>query len=263
MASTFKSYPVPPNSVYVWRGFMNGTDYSKFINFLGSIFVPACALLQPKVGLRAYIPSLVPQEKKAAAMPDQTALMWWANDQAHDQANRCLAVRAYQNLHGDAYDMTKSKLPEIPVLMPTGIDQFIIEQPYYLFSNVADWMLGSTKHSVFGKPPTMDTKSFLLIAYDFAISLQQTKNKNIDGAIVCCGSEYLAIWVHFRPNGRLTPVFDSIKKSLVAQLDIVSKNLELKAGLWNDWPGIDFTKPVNQSINFQFTRSSNITPQQI
>src|SRR6266436_6725454 len=113
-------YSVAPNSVYVWRGFKAaGAAYADFAKFLGSVFVPACALLQPSVGLRAYLPTMVPQAGKPAAVPDQTALMFWATPQSHDLAAQAIAVRIYQNLHGDAYDMVRSKLPEVPIAFPT------------------------------------------------------------------------------------------------------------------------------------------------
>jgi hypothetical protein len=64
-----KAYPAPPDSVYVWRGFKSpNMTYTQFAQFLGSIFVPGCALLQPPVGLRAYLPTMVPQGNKPGGL---------------------------------------------------------------------------------------------------------------------------------------------------------------------------------------------------
>jgi len=106
--------PVPhlvaPNTVRVWRGWMlAGTDYAQFAQTLGSVFVPSCALLQPNAGLTAYVPSMMAQTDKPAAVPDQTALMWWATTAAHDEATKTVAVRAYQDLHGAVYDTKISR----------------------------------------------------------------------------------------------------------------------------------------------------------
>ena len=128
-----RSYPVPPDCVYVWRGFRApNTTQDLFANFLGSTFVPACALLQPAVGLRAYVSCLVPQTTNPAAVPDQTALMFWAEPGAHDLATRSLAVRIYQNLHGGTYDMTRSHTTEVPIALPTAGGALTADQPYHL-----------------------------------------------------------------------------------------------------------------------------------
>lgn len=53
MSRASTSYPVPPNSVYVWRGSRPATlSYDGFAAFLSTVFVPACVLLQPPIGLR-------------------------------------------------------------------------------------------------------------------------------------------------------------------------------------------------------------------
>src|SRR5437870_879803 len=96
--------PVAADSVHVWRGFKAAsTTYDNFATFLGNVFVPACSLLQPNAGLRAYVPSMTSQENKPAAVPDQTALMFWADQAAYTNAFKTPAVRAYTNLHGGAY----------------------------------------------------------------------------------------------------------------------------------------------------------------
>lgn len=59
-----------------------------------SLAVCSCLrVLQPKVGLRAYLPALVPQDGKPAAVPDQTALMFWNGPTAHNDAKKAIAVR--------------------------------------------------------------------------------------------------------------------------------------------------------------------------
>ena len=182
-------YSVAPNSVYVWRGFKEaGTSYDDFVKFLGSVFVPACALLQPSVGLHAYVPTMVPQTGKPTAVPDQTALMFWATPQSHDLAAQAIAVRIYQNLHGDAYDMVRSKLPEVPVALPTtGAMQ--AEQPYFLLSESADWMKGSVHHLVGGRRADLAQADFLNAVYQWASGFTKQPPQGIDAALLCCGND--------------------------------------------------------------------------
>lgn len=262
MKNKVKSYPVAPDSVYVWRGFMSAQkSYAEFVNFLGSIFVPACALLQPKVGLRAYLPTLVPQDNKPPAVPDQTALMFWDTPQSHDLANSTLAVRIYQNLHGDLYDMNRSKLPEVPVKLPPDSNQFTAEQPYYLFDNAADWMLGNTQHLVASRPATLDVNSFQTSVYKWSLDFQHTA-KDIDGALVCCGNDYVAVWVHSsNADSNLSPVFSKMNSFLQVQTDIAPVSYIIREDLWNKWAGIDLTQAENASLNIQLDRPHNTIPQ--
>jgi hypothetical protein len=264
MKNEIKSYPVPPNSVYVWRGFMAPPPqtYDKFAKFLGNVFVPACALLQPKVGLRAYLPTMVPQLNKPAAVPDQTALMFWATPESHDLANGAIAVRIYQNLHGDAYDMTRSHLPEIPIFLPESLTNFIAEQPYYLFEKDADWMLGYSHHIVGSRPSTTTQEAFSEAIYKWAIEFKTNATKDIDATLVCCGKDYVAVWVH--TNTKVTDweeILSGFTSLIDIQLDITPRATTLPAGLWNKWDGLDLTLQENTSLNIQFKREKKTKPQ--
>ncbi|MCU0341395.1 MAG: hypothetical protein MUE30_16065 [Spirosomaceae bacterium] len=258
-----KTYPVLPNSVYVWRGFMAPPPqtYARFAGFLGSVFVPACALLQPTVGLRAYIPTMVPQANKPAAVPDQTALMFWAPPQSHDLANEAIAVRIYQNLHGDAYDMTRSHLPEVPTALPVSSDAFVVEQPYFLFANAADWMLGTTRHVVGAKPGSMSQADFQTAVFQWAVDFQRKPAAGADAALLCCGNGYAVAWVH---APKVTVDFDKALDDFAAltevQLQITPRSHALKAGLWDNWAGLDLTLPKNTSLNVRFERHADTTP---
>ncbi|HEX8249950.1 MAG TPA: hypothetical protein VF599_17390 [Pyrinomonadaceae bacterium] len=264
MSSKPKSYRVAPNSVYVWRGFMAPPprSYAQFTDFLGSVFVPACALLQPKVGLRAYLPTMVPQKNKPAAVPDQTALMFWATPEAHDLANGAIAVRIYQNLHGDAYDMNRSHLPEVPLALPETAAQLIAEQPYFLFDNPADWMLGQTSHVVGGRPENVSPADFLASVYKWAADFKTNAPKNIDAALVCGGNDYAVAWAHSaaKTDGNFSKCLDGFAALTRVQMQVSPRPLTLGAGLWNKWSGIDLTKPENASINIQLTRPAKTIP---
>jgi hypothetical protein len=254
MKKRAQSYPVAPNAVYVWRGFKApGSAYPQFAQFLGSIFVPACALLQPPVGLRAYLPTMVPQTQKPPALPDQTALMFWATPQAHDEANKAIAVRIYQQLHGDVYDMTRSKLPEVPVSLSSVTATLQADQPYFIFDQPADWMLGNVDHLVGARRADLSTADFLSAAYAWAAAFRMKPPKGVDAALLSCGADYAVAWVHSTSKGAgFATALDSLAALTVPVLRQNPQPLSLRAGLWDDWPGLDLTK--NTCINVQFAR---------
>jgi hypothetical protein len=245
---------VAPNSVYVWRGFKSAAmTYDQFASFLGSVFVPACALLQPPVGLRAYLPTMVPQAGKPAAVPDQTALMFWATPGSHDLANRAIAVRIYQNLHGDVYDMARSRTPEIPLPITGVTGALVPEQPYYLFDDPADWMRGTVDHLVGARRADLSSGDFLSSAFAWATTFREKPPRGVDAALVCCGNDYAVAWVHATSNkAKLDDVLDGLAALTVPVLHQKPRSLALPAGLWDDWPGLDLTKET--CVNIQLRR---------
>jgi len=238
-------HPVAPNTVRVWRGFMlAGTDYSQFAQILGSVFVPACALLQPNAGLTAYVPSMVSQKNKPAAVPDQTALMWWATTTAHDEATKTVAVRAYQDLHGAVYD-TKVSRSDVPVPLGTPI---AVNQPYYFFDNPADWMLGTVRHLV-GAPKS--PSNFLTALQTWASAYKAKPPKGVDGALLLAGNGYVAFWEHWTKKPGASPI-DDLAKTVTPFLFATAENIPPGGGLWADWPGWDLTQ--HTCMNVQLDR---------
>jgi len=237
--------PVLPYSVRVWRGFLNpGTSYQSFAQFLGQVFVPGCALLQPNAGLRAYVPSMPSQTNKPAAVPDQTALMWWATPDTHDEATQTPAVRIYQSLHSDAYNMNVSK-SDVP--KPLGAS-LTADQSYYLFNHEADWMLGTVRHLV-GAPKSPAT--FLATLQTWASAYQAKKPKNVDGALLLAGNGYVAFWEHWTGRAGKSPI-DDLANMVTPFLNATAENIPPGGGLWSKWPGWDLTK--HTCMNVQLDR---------
>lgn len=247
------SYPVAPSSVYVWRGYRSKSmSQADFAGFLGSVFVPACALLQPNVGLRAYVPSMVPQEGKPAAVPDQTALMFWARPESHDEAKKAIAERIYTNLHGDVYDMERSKLPEVPVAMTPERESLVAEQPYHLLTKKADWMRGTVFHLVGARKAELAAPDFLAKAARAAADFQRKPPASVDGALVCCGNDYLVAWVHApKADASLEDTLSGFAALTTPCLSKAARRISLGAGLWDDWPGLDLGKDDCISINLR------------
>lgn len=242
-----KSYTVAPDSVHVWRGYKAAQkSYTDFSKFLGNVFVPACALLQPNAGLCAYVPSIVLPEAKVDGVPDQTALMFWWNQEAYKDAFNKLAVRAYTNLHGDAYD-TKISSAQFPILFAGELKS---EQPYFLVDQHADWMIGYVHHFVGARPMEQVPTDFLAAIAAWVQGYAARKDGQIDNAIICAGNNYVALWEHgTSPDA----IFASGILDLVTPcLNRTAENYTPPAGLWDDWPGIDLQE--HDCINIQLRR---------
>ncbi|AIO70061.1 hypothetical protein [Burkholderia oklahomensis] len=259
-----ESFPVAPNAVYVWRGFRApALDYEHFAQLLGSVFVPACVLLQPPVGLRAYLPTMIPQARKPPTVPDQTALMFWATPSSHDRATRAIAVRIYQNLHGDVYDMTRSKLPEVPVALDPHADALVSEQPYFLVDRPSDWMFGSAKHFMGARRADLRATDFLAAVHVWAASFQVEPPDGVDGALVCCGDDYVAAWIHSTyPQPQPYPALDRLAALTTPVLRMAPRPLALPAGLWDNWPGLDLTRDMCINLQFPRPRMSRAAPRE-
>ena len=253
-----KLYPVAPDSVYVWRGFRSSTmTPDQFVQFLGTVFVPACALLQPPVGLRAYVTTIVPTANKPNVVPDQTALMFWATPQAHNLATKAVAERIYLNLHGDAYDMVRSHTTEVPLSLATASGTLAADQPYYLLDQHADWMQGSVDHFIGVRRTETTPGDFLAAAYAWASAFRASPPQGVDAALVSCSNDCLVAWAH---SADADPSLGSALAELTTPvLHAAPTPLKLQAGLWSDWPGIDLAK--DSSINVQFERAEVVGPE--
>lgn len=239
--------PVSPDAVHVWRGFKAAQKSdADFAKFLGQVFVPSCALLQPNAGLQAYVPALVTQPGKPSGTPDQTALMFWRDQPTYQDAFNKVAVRAYTNLHGDAYD-TKISSAQFPKAFALPM---VAEQPYYLIGKPADWMLGSVRHFVGARPAAQASPDFLAAVSKWAATYQGKIATGVDGALLCAGNDYVVFWEH-RTSGNGAPL-DDLAKLAPPCLNKDAEIYAMPATLWQDWPGIDLTQ--HDCINIQLAR---------
>lgn len=246
--SNVKPLPVAPDSVHVWRGFRSETKTpQEFTQFLGSVFLPACSLLQPNAGLHAYIPSLPKRDGKPDSVPDQTALMFWTTPQTYHNAFKTVAVRAYTNLHGDAYREGSSA--QFPILLANTVKA---EQPYFLINQPADWMLGRVHHLVGAKPAGQSTADFLDMVYKWAADVRDNAPKGLEGALLCAGEVYVVAWLLWNLEATTADPLNALAEQVEPWLNTNADHYVMPAGLWDEWPGISLSYP--NSINIQLTR---------
>ena len=192
---------------------------------------------------------MVSQAGKPATVPDQTALMFWATDQAHDAATGTVAVRAYQNLHGGAYDMSKSS-SATPLAFGGGI---VAEQPYHLLNGPADWMLGTVRHFVGGRPDAQDTAAWLAEIGTWASGYAERPPTGVDGALLCAGDNYVTFWEHTSldvPSS--SPALDQLAALATVYLSKEAALTPPGGGLWDQWPGWDLGQ--HDCMNVQLDR---------
>jgi hypothetical protein len=241
--------PIPPDSVHVWRGYkIPDQTYDQFTKFLGSIFVPACTLIQPPVGLHAYVPSMPNQEGKPSDIPDQTGLMFWKEKDSYTNGFKTVAVRSYTSMHTLVYsDNSKSGFP---IAFKGSVN---IEQPYFLIDQPSDWMIGSVLHVVAGKKTDQTSLEFLQQVTAWISQYQANPSPGADGALVCVGTDYILLWEHF-PEG-IIPSLDhanALANALIPFLNKVADNTIPPAGLWDQWPGFDLQQ--QNCMNLQLKR---------
>ena len=241
--------PVAPCAVHVWRGYKAaGLSYPDFVSFLGGTFVPAALLLQPGAGLNAYIPSVTPGGG-GGILPDQTALLFWADQQSYKNAYGTVAVRAYKGLHSRIFDEPPSKTG-FPIPFSGSVEG---EQPYYLFDRPTDWMLGSVRYFIGTRSTGQPEGDFLTAVSNWIAAYRKAPPLKVDGAIICAGSNYVVFWEHVSPGeSSYNDSLDSLAKIATPHLSKTSETYTPPAGLWSQWPGIDLL--VHNCINVQLDR---------
>lgn len=129
---------VAPDAVRVWRGFRRKElCEDEFFQKLGSLFMPASVQVQSKVGLTAYLPTVLPRDKPAA-VPDEIALVFYQYQDAYVEAKDTVGGRAYSELHELAFDLNRS-LTGFPQMFAGTL---VPDGRYHLFDQRVDWQAG-------------------------------------------------------------------------------------------------------------------------
>lgn len=242
--------PVPPDSVRVWRGFRaDDLDSAKFREKLGSLFIPSTIQFQAPLGLAAYLPSVLPNDKPDP-VPDEIALVFYESQDVYKSTFKTVGGRVYAELHRPVF--APSSLSGFPVKLE---DTLKADTAYYLFDNPADWHYGTCKVLVGTPPDDQENGDFLTSLHEWLVEERTRAPEGLDGAIVCASESYLIYWEHWydtalarrsriRSLARLVhPVlFENAKPiSILARLDTNFAGVKIDGG---------------ECLNLQFQRIS-------
>jgi hypothetical protein len=245
---------VSPGAVRVWRGYrLPSLELAQFYKSLGTVFVPATVLMQIDAGLHSYAPT-VPAglPGKPDAVPDETAILFWASQATYWDGFTRLAVRTYTLTHNGVYiTQNNQSRADFPVPFAGALTA---DQPVHLFERPADWMHGAVTHFVAARPAKLDAAGFHAAVAKVLAKIRETVA--LDGAIACAGADYLVYW-------ELGPLAPGAKQGpsgvplLQAALPDWSQTFTpaptfLPISLWDEWSGMDVR--AGSSFNMQFVR---------
>lgn len=248
MSSTLKSgsVPVAADAVRVWRGFRHdGLSQDTFFEKLGSIFIPGTVQIQAPVGLTAYLPSVLPRDHHPAA-PDEIALVFYEVQGAYDDAKKTVGGRAYSDLHGLVFDLSRS-LSGFPgkfagKLAPGG--------RYHLFDRQVDWQGGAASAFV-GVRSGGDAASFLGGLADWLSEVQSRGGP--DGAVASASEDYFVYWEHWPDDAAAKASQGPPPADLLEHVyHQAFHHHPLDHGLWDFFDGVDVKG--GESFNFRFQR---------
>ena len=243
------SVPVAPDSVRVWRGFRLGSLTPEvFRQKLGSIFIPGTVQIQAPVGLTAYLPSVLPDQKSPVA-PDEIAIVFYEYQNAYHEAKETVGGRAYSDLHGLVFDLSRST-SGFPIKFEGEIE---LEMRYHLFDAHIDWQRGAVNAFV-GVRREGDT-GFVGSVTDWLKEVQAQGDDGPDGAITVVASDYVTYWENWQDGnagGSLIPRLAAMTEPAYQQ---AMPKQPLGEGLWEPYGGV--TVNGGESFNCQFPRRKN------
>jgi len=197
LGATQTPRPVSPNAVRVWRGFrVEELEAVKFREKLGTVFIPSTVQFQARLGLTAYLPTVLPDDKPEA-LPDEIALVFYASQDAYHDTFKTLGGRVYAELHKPVFS-PRSK-SDFPVKLDAAFEP---DTPYHLFDNPADWQYGTCKVLVGARPDGQEAGDFRAAVQEWLAQERARTPQGPDGAIVCVAADYLLYWEHWAETAR-------------------------------------------------------------
>ncbi|HEY0370649.1 MAG TPA: hypothetical protein VGD79_01530 [Thermoanaerobaculia bacterium] len=237
-------YPVPANAVHVWRGYRAAsTTPAAFLAQLGETFIPSATIMQPPIGLRAYLPGAFSSDSLPAGVPEETALLFWDSQTAYTATAQTLSGRVYTNTHWRTYDMTSSSA-SWPVSLANPL---VIETPYMVLENAADWMTGNACQLLVALASPPDLTSLATWAQGVASS----PPAGLEGAYLVAGQSYVLWWELW--SGEPS---DALRTALAANGSVIANGPSAPAVIngpfEGTWAGV--TISAGDMFNMQFNR---------
>lgn len=252
-------YPVPADAVQIWTGYRNaGLTSAELLRHLGETFIPATALMQPPIGLRAYLPGVFSAEDLPAGVPEETALLFWDSQSACSASLGSLADRMYALAQSEVYDMSASGA-SFPVALTSPL---VVGQPYYLLDQPVDWMAGRAFQLLIELPGGAGAELLSGLA-GWARGVAGSPPDGLAGAYLLVGSSYLAWWELWADGaeplatlrealstyGRTVAGGPLLPAAITAPLDMVWQGITVQAG---DLYNLQFNRPTASPVPNSF-----------
>jgi hypothetical protein len=249
--------PAPPNAVRVWRGFRSRSlTPAKFLDKLGAVFIPSTVQLQPPLGMTAYLPAVVPDEKPSS-VPDEIALVFYESQDVYRETFQTLGGRVYAELHGSVFGQASRS--DFPILIDAASDSGKLEPdtPYHLFDQETDWQHGSCKVLVGVRKKTQQVEAFHKAVLNWIKRERDRAPLGLDGAIVCVSDDCLTYWEHWRDQtvARETNI-ESLGKLVTPVMLEDAQPATVSPSLTSPFAGLRIAG--GEFLNFQFQRRANL-----
>jgi hypothetical protein len=238
--------PVPPNAVRVWRGFKaDGTPSAEFRKKIGRIFIPAAVQTQAPLGMTAYLPAVLPDERPPA-MPDEIALVFYESQTAYDRTGDTTVGRVYSLLHRSLFSFPRSKTG-----FPVALDgELAADTPYHLFSDEADWYGGECRLLV--GTPKSGQNDFRGSVHGILEALRRDRPPGLDGAIVLAADSYLLYWEHWTDKSGQGAAA-ALAKLIDVTLDTTARAQKVPRDGFDIYPGLEIAAG-GAALNLRFVR---------
>jgi 5-methylthioadenosine/S-adenosylhomocysteine deaminase len=187
------SVPVKPDAVRVWCGFMAGSNPRRFLDQIGSVFMPSTVMLMGDLGLTAYFPAVPPAEHSPAC-PDEVALVFYESQDAYTNAKKSVGGRLYGLLHEPVFRYgEKGSWSGFPIPLSSPLRSRVA---YHVFGESIDWYSGLTRMVIAMRDPARQTTAEFFEAAHDVCALLALDPRGVDGALLAAADDCIVFWDH-------------------------------------------------------------------
>jgi hypothetical protein len=235
-------------AVRVWRGYkIDKLSKENFRKKLFNLFIPATPMFQSSLGLKAYLPVILP-DNKPEYIPDEIALVFYKSKKTYIKTFKTIAGRAYGALHSTVFNFngeyrSKSGWP-IPFIQKEKIK---IGIPFYHMKKIVNWQEGKIRIVLLSS----EIKGRLKKKLNFSNFMKKLP-ESVDGVIGLLENNWFLYFEHWKPNSITS---DSHLKSITECGTLImkrfSENIRVDSSLFDEYSGLNnSTGEVFLNINF-------------
>lgn len=232
---------------------------------MSETFVPAIAQLMAPLGLTAYTPTFVPQDR-LGQVPHELALVAFRSPEIYQAKSGSVAGRIWVGpLHefvfqlppkaGDkVVDPYQVSYTDFPVLYPGTVKP---NQACYLWGNRADWSGGVTEVLVIGRPSAASATTFAKAVADFLTTLKTTRPEGLEEMIFVFKPDCFLVWLHWSDAPMACPPLDSLRRQFRVVLDVQARPVTVPGSPFARYDGPGMTH-LGDSVAVGFPRQDPV-----